>query len=77
MKNKISTTKAFLLALCFAFPFVTFSQDGSLDLTFDNDGIVNDIFVHKTSPEETLQIISEHALLGKKVNSEGYYTITT
>lgn len=46
-------------------------------LSIDNDGIVNDIFVHKTSPEETLQIISEHALLGKKVNSEGYYTITT
>ena len=46
-------------------------------LSIDNDGIVNDIFVHKTSPEETLQIISEHALLGKKVNSEKYYIITT
>ena len=40
MKNKISTTKVFLLALCFAYPFVTFSQDGSLDNTFGNTGVV-------------------------------------
>ena len=51
MKNKISTTKAFLLALCFAFPFVTFSQDGSLDLTFDNDGIVNTSLIGFYTPE--------------------------
>ena len=44
MKKNISTTKAFLLALCFAFPFVTFSQDGSLDNTFGIDGIVTTSF---------------------------------
>lgn len=44
MKNKISTTKAFFLALCFAFPFVTFSQDGSLDNTFGNTGVVTTSF---------------------------------
>lgn len=42
-----------------------------------NDGNIEDVFIHKTAPEGTLQTISEHTLLGKKVNSEGYYIITT
>lgn len=40
MKKNISTAKAFLLALCFAFPLASFSQDGSLDNTFGNTGVV-------------------------------------
>ena len=40
MKKNISTAKAFLLALCFAFPLASFSQDGSLDNTFGTNGIV-------------------------------------
>ena len=44
MKKNISTTKAILLALCFAFPIVTFSQDGSLDNTFGVNGIVTTSF---------------------------------
>ena len=51
MKKNISTAKAFLLALCFAFPLATFSQDGSLDLTFDNDGIVNTSLIGFYTPE--------------------------
>ena len=51
MKKNISTTKAFLLALCFAFPFVTFSQDGSLDNTFGINGIVTTSFGPYTQSE--------------------------
>lgn len=73
MKNKISTTKAFLLALCFAFPFVTFSQDGSLDNTFGVNGIVTTFFGSgdNYANATAIQADGKIVLAGASFNSNG------
>ena len=73
MKNKISTTKAFLLALCFAYPFVTFSQDGSLDNTFGVNGIVTTFFGSgdNYANATAIQADGKIVLAGASFNSNG------
>jgi len=46
-------------------------------VSINDEGNIEDIFIHKTAPEGTFEKISENDPLGKKVNSEGYYIITT
>ena len=41
MKKITLIVTAFLFAICFTMPVTSLAQDGSLDLTFDFDGIVN------------------------------------
>ncbi len=51
MKKYTLSTISVSIILYFALPFVTFSQDGSLDLTFDNDGIVNTSLIGFYTPQ--------------------------
>jgi hypothetical protein len=46
-------------------------------VSVDDSGNIDDVFIHKTAPEGTLQKISEHDPLGEKVNSEIYHIIET
>jgi hypothetical protein len=46
-------------------------------VSINDAGTIEDVFIHKTAPEGTLQTISEHDPLGEKINSEGYHIITT
>ena len=73
MKNKISTTKAFLLALCFAFPLASFSQDGSLDNTFGVNGIVTTFFGSGDNYANAMSIQADGkiVLAGESFNSNG------
>jgi uncharacterized delta-60 repeat protein len=73
MKKNISTTKAFLLALCFAFPLASFSQDGSLDNTFGVNGIVTTSFGSgdNYANATAIQADGKIVLAGESFNSNG------
>ena len=78
MKNKISTTKTFLLALCFAFPLASFSQDGSLDNTFGTNGIVatpNDGDINASAIQTDGKIIAAGGRYNGEI-FEGIFTLS-
>lgn len=46
-------------------------------VSVDSEGNISDVFIHKTAPEGTFQKVSEHEIVGEKVNSEIYHIIET
>lgn len=46
-------------------------------VSVDSNGIISNIFIHKTVSKETLEKISENDPLGEKINSEKYHIIET
>jgi len=46
-------------------------------VSIDDSGNIDDVFIHKTAPEGTLQKVSEHDPLGSQATSSDYHIIST
>ncbi len=78
MKKYTLSTISVSIILFFALPFVTFSQDGSLDITFDNNGIATtSIGTNSEAFAIAIQADGKIVAAGSSiVNNQGVITLT-